>query len=130
MPTLRDRVAPRALKLVSEPIFAADFVECAYGFRPKRDAHQAVGAMREARSSGHPSVLDADLQPYFDTSPHAKLLAGIARRGSERHSLRWIKPWLKATVVEEDGEGKRHSTGGKMAKRGTPQGGVITPLTQ
>ena len=72
-------------------------------------------------------MLDADLQPYFDTIPHEKLLEGIARRVSDRPILGWIKQWLKATVVEEDGEGKRHTTGGKTAKRGTPQGGVLSP---
>lgn len=128
IPTIRDRVAQMAVKLVMEPIFEADFVECSYGFRPKRDAHQAVGAIREALSSGHPYVLDADLQQYFDTIPHEKLLEVIARRVSDRHILRWLKQWLKATVVEEDGEGKRHTTGGKKAKRGTPQGGVVSPL--
>lgn len=128
IPTIRDRVAQMAVKLVIEPIFEADFADCSYGFRPKRDAHQAVGAIREALSQGHPYVFDADLQQYFDTIPHAALLKGLAGRMSDRHILRWLKQWLKATVVEETAEGKRRATGGKKAQRGTPQGGVLSPV--
>ncbi len=61
IPTIRDRVAQMAVKLVIEPIFEADFEDSSYGFRPKRGAHQAVGAIREALSTAHPHVLDADL---------------------------------------------------------------------
>jgi len=128
VPTIRDRVAQMAVKIVIEPIFEADFEECSYGFRPKRDAHQAVGAIRQALYNGHPYVFDADLQQYFDTIPHSKLLTLVARRISDRHILRWIKQWLKAVVVEESEQGRRRSMGGKKAKRGTPQGGVISPL--
>ena len=125
IPTIRDRVAQMAVKLVIEPIFEADFEECSFGFRPKRDAHQAVGAIREALNKGHPYVFDADLQQYFDTIAHDKLLVLVARRISDRHILNWIKQWLKAAVVEEDEEGRRRVKG---AKRGTPRGGVISPL--
>ncbi len=128
IPTIRDRVAQMAVKLVIEPIFEADFEGCSYGFRPRRSAHQAVGVIREALGSGHPYVFDADLSQYFDTIPHNKLLVMVARRISDRHILSWIKQWLKGVVVEEDGQGKRRTTGGKKAKRGTPQGGVISPL--
>lgn len=128
IPTIRDRVAQMAVKMVIEPIFEAEFEECSYGFRPKRDAHQAVGAIRQALYNGHPHVFDVDLQQYFDTIPHSKLLTLVARRISDRHILRWIKQWLKAVVVEEDEQGRRRSVGGKKAKRGTPQGGVISPL--
>jgi group II intron reverse transcriptase/maturase len=117
-----------AVKIVIEPIFEADFEDCSFGFRPKRDAHQAVGAIRRALYTAHPYVFDADLQQYFDTIPHDKLLILVARRVSDRHILRWIKQWLKAAVVEEDQEGKRRMSGGKKSKRGTPQGGVISPL--
>jgi len=128
IPTIRDRVAQMAVKIVIEPIWEADFAECSFGFRPKRDAHQAVGAIRQALYTAHPYVFDADLQQYFDTIPHDKLLILVARRTSDRHILKWIKQWLKAVVVEEDEEGRRRSSGGKRAKRGTPQGGVISPL--
>ncbi|HEV8342918.1 MAG TPA: group II intron reverse transcriptase/maturase [Candidatus Binatia bacterium] len=125
IPTIRDRVAQMAVKLVIEPIFEADFEECSYGFRPKRDAHQAVGAIRQALYNGHAYVFDADLNQYFDTIPHSKLLTLVAHRISDRHILGWIKQWLMAVVVEEDEEGKRRT---RKAKRGTPQGGVLSPL--
>jgi len=112
-----------AVKLVIEPIFEADFADCSYGFRPKRDAHQAVGAIREALRKGHPYVFDADLSQYFDTIAHNKLLVLVARRISDRHILRWIKQWLKVVVVEVDERGMRHTMGGEKAKHGTPQGG-------
>lgn len=125
IPTIRDRVAQMAVKIVIEPIFEADFEDCSYGFRPQRDAHQAVEAVRQALYTAHPYVLDADLQQYFDTIPHDKLMQVIAGRISDRHILNWIKQWLSAAVVEEDEEGKRRT---KRSERGTPQGGVISPL--
>lgn len=125
IPTIRDRVAQMAVKIVIEPIFEADFEDCSYGFRPKKDAHQAVEAVRQALYTAHPYVLDADLQQYFDTIPHDKLMQVIAGRISDRHILHWIKQWLSAAVVEEDEEGKRRT---KRSERGTPQGGVISPL--
>lgn len=125
IPTIRDRVVQMAVKLVIEPIFEADFEDCSFGFRPKKDAHQAVQAIRQALYTAHPYVLDADLQQYFDTIPHDKLMEVIAGRISDRHILNWIKQWLSAAVVEEDEEGKRRSY---PSKRGTPQGGVISPL--
>ena len=125
IPTIRDRVAQMAVKIVIEPIFEADFEDCSFGFRPKKDAHQAVGAIREALSHGHPYVLDADLQQYFDTIVHDKLMKLIAGRISDRHILGWINQWLGAPVVEEDEEGRRRTA---KTTRGTPQGGVISPL--
>jgi RNA-directed DNA polymerase len=125
IPTIGDRVAQMAVKIVIEPIFEADFEDCSFGFRPKRDAHQAVGAIRRALYTAHPYVLDADLQKYFDTIPHDKLMKVIAARVSDRHILNWIKQWLSAAVVEED-QGGKHRT--KRTERGTPQGGVISPL--
>ncbi len=128
IPTLRDRGAQRAVKLVMEPILAADFADCSSGVRPTRDAQQAVGAIREALSKGQPSVFAAARPPYCDTLPPAALRKGRAGRMSDRHSRRWLKQGLKATVVEETAEGKRRATGGKTAKRGTPQGGVLSPV--
>jgi RNA-directed DNA polymerase len=125
IPTIRDRVVQMAVKIVIEPIFEADFEDCSFGFRPKRDAHQAVRAIRQALSAGQPYVFDADLQQYFDTIPHDKLIQAIAARISDRHILNWIKQWLTVVVVEEDEQGKRRT---RKAKRGTPQGGVISPL--
>jgi group II intron reverse transcriptase/maturase len=128
IPTIRDRVAQMAVKIVIEPIFEADFEKCSFGFRPKKDAHQALGAVRQALYTAHPYVLDADLEQYFDTIPHDKLLKTLTGRISDGTILRWIKQWLKATVVEEDEQGKHRLSGGKKSKCGTPQGGVISPL--
>lgn len=129
IPTIRDRVVQMAAKLVMEPIFEADFCEHSYGFRPKRSAHDAVDAVADALLSGHAYVIDADLSKYFDTIPHAKLLAVVAERISDGAVLALIKQWLKAPVVEEDDDGtRRTSGGGKGNRQGTPQGGVVSPL--
>lgn len=129
IPTIRDRVAQMALKLVIEPIFEADFCDNSYGFRPGRSAHDAVDDVSDALRSGHTKVIDADLSKYFDTIPHARLLAVAAERISDGAVLRLIRMWLKAPVVEEGEDGKgRHAGGGKGNRKGTPQGGVISPL--
>lgn len=129
IPTIRDRVAQMAVKLVIEPIFEADFCDHSYGFRPKRSAHDAVDDVAEALWSGHAQVIDADLSKYFDTIPHAKLLAVVAERIVDGGILALIQQWLKAPVIGEDGDGKRRTVGGGKANgRGTPQGGVISPL--
>jgi group II intron reverse transcriptase/maturase len=129
IPTIRDRVVQMAAKIVIEPIFEADFCEHSYGFRPKRSAHDAVDAVAEALLKGKRHVIDADLSKYFDTIPHAKLLAVVAERVSDGAVLGLIKQWLKAAVVEEDEDGtRRNDGGGKGNRRGTPQGGVISPL--
>lgn len=129
IPTLRDRVVQRALKLVIEPIFEADFCETSYGFRPQRSAHQAIDQVSDALLSGHRTVIDADISNYFETIPHAKLMTVLAERISDGAVLGLINSWLKAPVVEEDGDGKRRTIGGgKGHRKGTPQGGVISPL--
>jgi len=129
IPTVRDRVAQMAVKLVIEPIFEADFCDSSYGFRPKRSAHDAVDAVVAALQTGHTEVIDADIAKYFDTIPHAKLLATVAERISDGGILHLIKLWLKAPVVEEGEDGKKRNVGGGKANRqGTPQGGVISPL--
>jgi len=128
IPTVRDRVVQAAAVLVLEPIFEADFQPCSYGFRPKKDAHQAVAAISRALAQGYTQVLDADLTAYFDSIPHAQLLAAVARRVVDRHIRRLLTQWLRAPVVVERDDGKRETRGGKRTRRGTPQGGVISPL--
>ena len=128
IPTIRDRVVQMAMKIVIEPIFEADFCEHSYGFRPRRSAHQAADAVAGALLKGQAHVIDADLSKYFDTIPHAKLLSVVAERISDGAVLSLIKQWLRATVVEEDEDGTRRMNGGKDHRRGTPQGGVISPL--
>jgi RNA-directed DNA polymerase len=128
IPTIRDRVVQTAAKLVLEPIFEADFEDSAYGYRPRRSAVDAVKEMHRLVCRGYTDVVDADLSKYFDTIPHADLLKSVSRRVVDRHVLRLIKLWLTSPVEERDGDGKRRMSGGKGSKRGTPQGGVVSPL--
>lgn len=128
IPTIRDRVVQTAAKLVLEPIFEADFRPNAYGYRPNRSAQDAVQEVDQAIRGGESEVVDADLSGYFDTIPHHELMKSVARRISDRKMLHLIKMWLKAPVEETDERGRKVLTGGKRAKRGTPQGGVISPL--
>ena len=128
IPTIRDRVVQTAAKIVLEPIFEADFEDSAYGYRPRRSAVDAVKEVHRLICRGYTDVVDADLSKYFDTIPHADLLKSVARRIVDRHVLRLIKLWLKAPVEERDGDGKRRMSGGKGSTRGTPQGGVASPL--
>src|SRR5829696_376215 len=128
IPTIRDRVVQTAAKLVLDPIFDADFEDSAYGYRPRRSAIDAVKETHRLVCRGYTNVVDADLSKYFDTIPHADLLRSVARRIVDRHVLWLIKLWLRAPVEERDGDGTRRMGGGKSNKRGTPQGGVASPL--
>jgi RNA-directed DNA polymerase len=129
IPTIRDRVAQMATKLVIEPIFEADFCQTSYGFRPKKSAHDAVDDVTNAMHTGYTEIIDADLSRYFDTIPHSNLLAVVAERICDGEILRLIQMWLKAPVMEVDKDGtKRNIGGGKGNRKGTPQGGVISPL--
>ncbi len=124
IPTLRDRVVQAAALLILEPIFEADFEECSYGFRPGKSAHDALKEIRKAMKAGLTDVYDADLKGYFDSIPHDKLMACLRMRIADRSVLKLIRMWLQAPVVE-DRDGERKIT---RQKRGTPQGGVISPL--
>ena len=128
IPTIRDRVVQMACKIVIEPIFEAEFESCSYGFRPKRSAQQAIVHIKQHLHMGCEEVLDADLSQYFDTIPHARLMELIEKRISDRNVLKLIRMWLKAPVAERTDSGKLRYIGGKRNKRGTPQGGVISPL--
>jgi RNA-directed DNA polymerase len=128
IPTIRDRVVQTAAKLLIEPIFEADFEPNAYGYRPKRSAQDAIKEVHELLCEGYTDVVDADLSKYFDTIPHSELLQCVARRIVDKHMLHLIKMWLKVPVEEKDEAGKKRLTGGKDNDRGTPQGGVVSPL--
>jgi RNA-directed DNA polymerase len=114
-----------AVYLVLMPIFEADFHPRSFGFRPGRNAHQAVEAIREGLRMGKTEVVDADLAQYFDTIPHRQLMRQVARRVSDGAILKLIKAWLRAPIMEEEEGGGRKM---KANACGTPQGGVISPL--
>ena len=128
IPTIRDRVIQTAAKIVIEPIFEADFEDNAYGYRPARGAVDAVKEVHRHLCRGYADVVDADLSKYFDTIPHSELMKSVARRVVDRNVLRLIKMWLRAPIEERDADGTRRMSGGKGNTRGTPQGGVASPL--
>jgi len=124
IPTVKDRVVQAATLLILEPIFEADFLDCSHGFRPERSAHQALEAIRANLAAGYREVYDADLQGYFDSIPHDKLMACLRMRIADGKVLKLIRMWLETPVVEETEEGPKITRPGQ----GTPQGGVISPL--
>jgi RNA-directed DNA polymerase len=120
IPAVRDRVVQAAVKIVIEPIFEADFQPCSFGFRPKRSAHDANEVIRQVANQGRVWVVDADIENYFDTIDHEKLMEMVEKRISDRRVLKLIRQFLKAGVLED---GKV-----RTLTAGTPQGGVLSPL--
>jgi len=118
IPTIKDRIVQTATKTLLEPIFEADFLDCSYGFRPNRSAHQAIEEIRVWTNKGFKFVLDADIKGYSDNINHETLLELVHQRISDRKILKLIRKWLKCGVVGET----------EVNEMGTPQGGVISPL--
>jgi RNA-directed DNA polymerase len=125
IPTVKDRIVQTAALLMLEPIFEADFLDCSYGFRPGRNAHQAIDTIQQHVAAGFREVYDADLKSYFDTIPHDALIKCLERRIADRSVLKLIRMWLECPVIETDERGR---TKVSRSTQGTPQGGVISPL--
>jgi RNA-directed DNA polymerase len=123
IPNIRDRVVQTAAKLVLEPIFEPDFDPDSYGFRPRRNAHQALDAIQDALDEGMCWVIDADITSYFDTIPHDRLMKAVAERVVDGVMLALVKMFLEAPIVDENDGGRP-----RRNRQGTPQGGVISPL--
>ena len=119
IPTIRDRIVQQACKIVIEPVFEANFLDNSYGFRPKRDAKQATEKVKKELYKNW-YVVDADIQGYFDNINHEILLGLLSRRISDRRVIKLCRQWLQAGVIEN---GKYYPT-----EKGSPQGGVISPL--
>ncbi|MGW5518135.1 reverse transcriptase domain-containing protein [Nocardia africana] len=125
IPTTADRIVQAALKLVLEPIFEADFQPCSYGFRPRRRAQDAIAEIHYLGSPprNYEWVFEADITACFDEIDHTALMERVRRRVGDKRVLGWVKAFLRAGVLTEQGLTRETFTG-------TPQGGVLTPPTQ
>jgi group II intron reverse transcriptase/maturase len=121
IPTLEDKVLQRAVVMLLEPIYEQDFLDCSYGFRPGRSAHQALNSFRDQLMNCRGGyVLEVDIRKFFDNLDHGHLRAFLQHRVRDGVLLRLIGKWLKAGVMEDGSISYPNS--------GSPQGGVISPL--
>jgi RNA-directed DNA polymerase len=123
IPTTVDRVVQAALKLVLEPIFEADFKPCSYGFRPRRRAQDAIAEIHFLASPkrNYEWVFEADIKACFDEIDHTALLGRVRHRVGDKRVLGWVKAFLRAGILTEEGLNRETNTG-------TPQGGILSPL--
>lgn len=129
IPTIRDRVVQMAVVLLIGPIFEADLLPQQYGFRPRLDAKMALRRVYwHVAQHGRREVVDADLRDYFTSIPHAPLMRCLSRRIVDGRVLHVIKSWLTVPVVEIIDDQPVRTAEARWTKRGTPQGGVISPL--
>jgi RNA-directed DNA polymerase len=129
IPTIRDRVVQMAVLLVIGPIFEADLLPRQYGFRAGLDAKMAIRTIHFGIvQRGKREVVDGDLSDYFNTIPHGELMRCVSRRITDGTLLAVIRQWLNVAVIERGEHGERRTTEAKDKHRGTPQGGIISPL--
>jgi group II intron reverse transcriptase/maturase len=119
IPAVRDRIVQAAAKIVIEPIFEADMLECSFGFRPRRSAHDALQVLVDEAWGGRRWVLESDIANCFEAIPHSQLMSAIEERIVDRHVLKLLRAMLRAGVMEDRAV--------KRSDAGTPQGGVISP---
>jgi len=119
IPTVRDRIVQTAAKIVIEPIFEADMLECSFGFRPRRSAHDALQVLIDQSWKGRRWVLESDIANCFESIPHSQLMSAIEERIVDRHVLKLLRAMLRAGVMEDQAV--------RRSNAGTPQGGVISP---
>src|SRR5665213_2990318 len=119
IPAVRDRIVQAAAKIVIEPIFEADMLECSFGFRPRRSAHDALQVLVDEAWSGRRWVLESDVADCFEAIPHSQLMSAIEERSVDRHTLKRLRAMLRAGVMEDQAV--------RRSGAGTPQGGVISP---
>jgi RNA-directed DNA polymerase len=120
IPAVADRIVQAAVKLVAEPIFAADMLACSFGFRPRRSAHDALQVLIDEAWRGRRWVVETDIASCFEAIPHAELMQAVAERVCDQSVLKLLRAMLRAGVMQ-DGMVRRPVTG-------TPQGGVVSPL--
>ncbi|MDP9431091.1 MAG: group II intron reverse transcriptase/maturase, partial [Actinomycetota bacterium] len=120
IPTVADRVVQAAVKIVLEPIFEADMLDCSFGFRPRRAAHDALQVLIDESWQGRRWVVETDIANCFEAIPHEKLIQAVAERVCDQTVVKLLRVMLRAGVMH-DGEVRRPVTG-------TPQGGVLSPL--
>lgn len=120
IPTIRDRIVQQAVRQMIEPLFDRDFYPHSYGFRKGHSQHQALETIKRAKRAGYEYVVDLDIQSYFDTIPHEKLMNKVREKIADGRVLDLLEGWLKAGIMED---GQFHET-----EEGSPQGGVISPL--
>ena len=121
IPTLKDRIVQAAVKRTLEEIFEPIFCDCSYGFRPERSTHDAIAKVEEYRDEGYKWLVDADIKSYFDNVNHDLLIKFMTERITDGWVLDMVRSWLTAGVMTD-------SKGWIATSKGTPQGGVISPL--
>jgi group II intron reverse transcriptase/maturase len=120
IPTVRDRIVQAALRIVLEPIFEADMLDCSFGFRPRRSAHDALQVLIDESWKGHRWVVETDIANCFEAIPHSRLMQAIEERVCDRAVLSLVRGMLRAGVMEAGSL--------RRGVAGTPQGGVVSPL--